>query len=55
VAHPERVTGLVSQNGNAYLKGLGGAWAPIKRYWADPSQENREAIRAAILNLEGMG
>ncbi|WP_342052205.1 MULTISPECIES: alpha/beta fold hydrolase [unclassified Cupriavidus] len=37
VAHPERVTGLVSQNGNAYLEGLGDAWAPIRNYWADPS------------------
>lgn len=53
VAHPERVTGLVSQNGNAYLEGLGDAWAPIRAYWNDPSPENRQTIHDAILHLEG--
>ncbi len=53
VAHPERVTGLVSQNGNAYLEGLGDAWAPIRAYWDDPSAANRRAIHDAILNFEG--
>jgi pimeloyl-ACP methyl ester carboxylesterase len=51
-AHPERVTALVSQNGNAYLEGLGDAWAPIKQAWADPSPANRAAL-GAILDLEG--
>lgn len=49
--HPERVTALVSQNGNAYLEGLGDAWAPLKKYWAEPNAENREVIRG-FLNLE---
>lgn len=53
VAHPERVTGLVSQNGNAYLEGLGDAWAPIRAYWNEPSSENRQAIHDAILHLDG--
>lgn len=53
LAHPERVTGLVSQNGNAYLDGLGDAWAPIRAYWADPTPANRQAIHDAILHLEG--
>lgn len=53
LAHPERVTGLVSQNGNAYLEGLGDAWAPIKAYWADPTPANRQVIHDAILHLEG--
>lgn len=54
LAHPERVTGLVSQNGNAYLEGLGDAWAPIREYWADPSSPaKRQAIRDAVLHLEG--
>jgi pimeloyl-ACP methyl ester carboxylesterase len=53
MAHPERVTAIVSQNGNAYEEGLGDAWAPIRRYWAAPTSENREAIRKA-LNWEGM-
>lgn len=51
--HPERVTGLVSQNGNAYLEGLGEAWAPIKAYWEDSSAANRQVIADAVLNLEG--
>jgi pimeloyl-ACP methyl ester carboxylesterase len=53
VAHPERVTAIVSQNGNAYEEGLGDAWDPIRRYWATPSAENREALRRAVLTLEG--
>jgi pimeloyl-ACP methyl ester carboxylesterase len=53
MAHPERVTAIVSQNGNAYEEGLGDAWAPLRRYWSDPSAENRNAIRG-ILNAEGM-
>jgi len=53
MARPERVTAIVSQNGNAYEEGLGDAWAPIRRYWSEPTTENREAIRS-ILNLEGM-
>jgi pimeloyl-ACP methyl ester carboxylesterase len=50
---PERVTAIVSQNGNAYEEGLGDAWQPLQRYWREPSLENRNAIRAG-LNLEGM-
>jgi pimeloyl-ACP methyl ester carboxylesterase/uncharacterized protein (DUF302 family) len=53
MAHPERVTAIVSQNGNAYEEGLGDAWAPIRRYWEHPTPENRNAIRGA-LNAEGM-
>ena len=53
MARPERVTAIVSQNGNAYEEGLGDAWAPIRRYWTEPTSENREAIRQA-LNLAGM-
>jgi pimeloyl-ACP methyl ester carboxylesterase len=53
MAHPERVTAIVSQNGNAYEEGLGDAWVPIQRYWREPSEENRNAIRPA-LTLEGL-
>ncbi|GAB2896745.1 alpha/beta fold hydrolase [Paraburkholderia jirisanensis] len=53
VAHPERVTALISQNGNAYEEGLGDAWGPIRKYWAEPSAENRAVVRDAVLNLEG--
>src|SRR5258708_29313287 len=48
VAHPERVAAIVSQNGNAYLEGLSEAWNPIRAYWQDASQRNREALRAFL-------
>jgi pimeloyl-ACP methyl ester carboxylesterase len=53
VAHPERVTAIISQNGNAYEEGLGDAWAPIRRYWSEPTAANRGVIRNAVLTLEG--
>jgi len=53
MAHPERVTAIVSQNGNAYEEGLGDAWAPIRKYWAEPNKENREVIRQNVLTFEG--
>lgn len=53
MARPERVTAIVSQNGNAYEEGLGDAWAPIRRYWSQPSPENRAVLRPA-LTLEGL-
>ncbi|UIN35083.1 alpha/beta fold hydrolase [Methylobacterium oryzae] len=46
--HPERITGIVSQNGNAYEEGLSKGWNPIRAYWQDPSQANREALRAFL-------
>jgi pimeloyl-ACP methyl ester carboxylesterase len=49
--HPERVQALVVQNGNAYTEGLGAFWDPIKAYWADASQANREAL-ANLVTLE---
>ena len=48
MAHPKRVTAIVTQNGNAYEEGLGDAWAPIQRYWRKPSPENREVLRQAL-------
>jgi pimeloyl-ACP methyl ester carboxylesterase len=48
VRHPERVTALISQNGNAYLEGLSEGWNPIQAYWKDPSPENRTALRAFL-------
>jgi pimeloyl-ACP methyl ester carboxylesterase len=53
MAHPERVTAIVSQNGNAYEEGLGDAWGPIRKYWAEPTAENREVLRQNVLTLEG--
>lgn len=47
-AHPERVTAIVSQNGNAYEEGLSAEWTPIQAYWESPTTENRLALRAAL-------
>lgn len=48
IRHPERITAIVSQNGNAYEEGLSSAWNPIQRYWEDPSPENRTALKAFL-------
>jgi pimeloyl-ACP methyl ester carboxylesterase len=47
-AHPERVTAIVSQNGNAYKEGLSTAWSPYQTYWENPTDANRAACRAAL-------
>ncbi|MFM0648074.1 alpha/beta hydrolase [Paraburkholderia bryophila] len=49
--HPERITAIISQNGNAYEEGLSDGWNPIRAYWQDASAANREALRA-MLTLE---
>jgi pimeloyl-ACP methyl ester carboxylesterase len=46
--HPERVTAIISQNGNAYEEGLSDGWNPIRAYWRDASEANRSAIRAML-------
>jgi len=48
VRHPERITAIISQNGNAYEEGLSDGWNPIRAYWREPSQANREALRAFL-------
>lgn len=45
LAHPERITAIVSQNGNAYEEGLSAGWNPIQKYWKEPTAENRAALR----------
>ena len=45
LARPERVTAIISQNGNAYEEGLSQGWNPIQRYWREPTPENRAALR----------
>lgn len=47
-SHPERITALISQNGNAYLDGFSDEWGPWQAYWRDPSPENREACRESL-------
>jgi pimeloyl-ACP methyl ester carboxylesterase len=49
LAHPERVTAIISQNGNAYLEGLSDAWGPWQTYWREPTIEHREACRDSLL------
>ncbi|WP_200552405.1 alpha/beta fold hydrolase [Kosakonia sp. LAM2021] len=51
--YPQRVSGFISQNSNAYLEGLGDAWAPVQAYWQAPTAENRQIVHDTILNLEG--
>jgi pimeloyl-ACP methyl ester carboxylesterase len=48
VKHPERITAIISQNGNAYEEGLSEGWNPIQAYWKDPSEKNRAALRAFL-------
>jgi len=45
MANPEKITGIISQNGNAYEEGLSVDWNPIQKYWKDPSLENRNSLR----------
>jgi pimeloyl-ACP methyl ester carboxylesterase len=45
LAHPERITAIISQNGNAYEEGLSQGWNPIQKYWKEPTPGNREALR----------
>jgi pimeloyl-ACP methyl ester carboxylesterase len=46
--HPERITGIISQNGNAYEEGLSDGWNPIRAYWENPSDTNRETLRGFL-------
>jgi pimeloyl-ACP methyl ester carboxylesterase len=45
LAHPERISAIISQNGNAYEEGLSEGWNPIQKYWKEPSTANRAALR----------
>jgi len=46
--HPERITAIISQNGNAYEVGLSDGWNPIRAYWQEPSRANRDALRSFL-------
>jgi len=48
VSHPERITAIISQNGNAYEEGLSDGWNPIRAYWEAPTEANRQALRAML-------
>jgi pimeloyl-ACP methyl ester carboxylesterase len=47
--HPERVSALVVQNGNAYVEGLGEFWNPIKAYWAEDTPARRAALNFLVV------
>ena len=46
--YPERIQAIISQNGNAYVEGLSDGWNPIRAYWKEPSQKNRDALRSML-------
>jgi pimeloyl-ACP methyl ester carboxylesterase len=48
VKNPERITAIVSQNGNTYLEGVSDAFAPVQAYWKEPTQANRDALRGFL-------
>src|SRR6266853_409136 len=48
VRHPERISAIVSQNGNAYVEGLSDGWNPIQAYWREPTEANRAALRGFL-------
>ena len=45
--HPERITDIITQNGNVYAEELSDCWNPVRACWKDPSEANREAIRTS--------
>jgi pimeloyl-ACP methyl ester carboxylesterase len=49
VKHPDRITAIISQNGNAYEEGLSEGWNPIRAYWQEPSRANRDALRTFLV------
>jgi pimeloyl-ACP methyl ester carboxylesterase len=48
VRHPERISAIISQNGNAYEEGLSDGWSPMRAYWTEASEANRKALRAFL-------
>lgn len=50
LANQEKITGIISQNGNAYEAGLSKEWNPLQTYWQDPSEANRNALRGFVAN-----
>ncbi len=51
--HPERVKGIINQNGNAYIEGLGEAWKPVKAFWANKNKETEKAL-LGVFSKEGL-
>lgn len=54
-AHPDQITAIVVQNGNAYVEGLPDSfWGPVKAYWADPTSSDKREVLAGVLTLDGV-
>jgi len=51
VKHPEKIEALIVQNGNAYEEGLGEFWEPLRAYWNEPNEKNKNALKK-FLTLE---
>ena len=51
VKHPEKIEALIVQNGNAYEEGLGEFWEPLRAYWNEPNERNKNALKK-FLTLE---
>jgi pimeloyl-ACP methyl ester carboxylesterase len=51
VKHPEKIESLIVQNGNAYEEGLGEFWEPLRAYWNEPNEKNKNALKK-FLTLE---
>lgn len=52
LANKEKITGIISQNGNAYEEGLSDGWSPMRKYWEDPSAANREPLKIFVTKEE---
>ena len=48
MANPEKITGIITQNGNAYVEGLSDGWNPIRKYWDEPTTANRNALKMMV-------
>jgi pimeloyl-ACP methyl ester carboxylesterase len=46
--HPQQISAIITQNGNAYVEGLSDGWNPIRAYWSEPTQANRDALRTLL-------
>src|SRR5215475_11280923 len=44
--NPDRISAVISQNGNVHVDGLSDDWAPVRAYWENPNQQNRDALRS---------
>lgn len=48
LSNPEKITGIISQNGNAYEEGLSEGWNPIRKYWTEKTSQNRDALKSFL-------